>query len=162
MALVAVALLAGCAKAPIVPPPPPVVVSIDLSATPQVNPDVDGRASPIVIRVYELPDAGAFSEADFFALWNQESQVLASTPAKRHEFILAPGGSAASELKLEPSVQQIGIAAAYRDIRGATWRALVPVSQDPQGPRHIHMAIRADAKALSAQIVNKEAPGAAQ
>lgn len=159
---VAAALAAACAKAPVVkPPPPPVAVELALQAGAGVNPDVEGRASPLVVRVYELTDGSAFMAADFFALWDREAQALAATAGKRHEFVLAPGGTASKGLKLDAAVQQIGIAAAFRDIRSASWRVLVPVSQDPAGPREHLLSVRVDDKTVSAQIENrKESPGA--
>jgi type VI secretion system protein VasD len=159
---VAAALAAACAKAPVVkPPPPPVMVDVVLNAGAGVNPDAEGRASPLVLRVYELGDGSAFATADFFALWDHEAQVLAAGAGKRHEFVLTPGATATASLKLDATVQQIGVAAAFRDIRNASWRVLVPVSQDPAGPRTYMLSVRADGKSVTAQIENrKEAPGA--
>lgn len=154
--------LCGCAKAPVVePPPPPVTVAIVMQAGANMNPDVEDRASPLVVRVYELSDANAFAGADFFALWNQEAQTLAGTSVKRHEFILAPGAQAVDTLKLEPSVQQIGVAAAFRDIRSANWRVIVPVSQDPKGPRSFQLQVSAVGKTVAARLETKEASAGA-
>lgn len=157
-----VALVSGCGSAPVVePPPPPVTVAIDITADANVNPDVDGRASPLVVRVYELTDGSAFAAADFFALWGQEKIVLAATPAKRQEFSLAPGGAAMATLKLDANVQLIGVAAAFRDIRNSTWRVVVPVSQDPKGPRTFKLTVRAEGKNITATIEAAKATGAA-
>jgi type VI secretion system protein VasD len=158
--LAAILAVAGCAKAPVVEPPPPVTVAITLAASGDVNPDAGGRASPLVVRVYELTDASAFMAADFFALWSQEAQVMAATPAKRQEFTLAPNGTATVTLHLEPNVQQIGVAAAFRDIRNSNWRALVAVSQDPEAPRSLQLNVRAVGKSVTAAIEKKEAVGA--
>jgi type VI secretion system protein VasD len=155
--------VAACGSAPVVePPPPPVTVTVSLAAASDVNPDVDGRASPLVVRVYELTDGSAFAAADFFALWGQEQQVLAAAPAKRQEFQLVPGAAATTTLKLDPGVQQIGIAAAFRDIRNSNWRVVLPVNQDPQGPRAINVSVRAEGKNINAQIETAQAAGAGQ
>jgi type VI secretion system protein VasD len=161
-ALAAILAASGCAKAPVIEPPPPVTVTITLTAGADVNPDAGGRASPLALRVYELSDATAFMAADFFALWNQEAQVMAATPAKRRDFTLAPNGTATVTLQLEPNVQQLGVAAAFRDIRNSNWRALVAVSQDPQAPRSLQMNVRAGGKTVTADIEKKEAVGATQ
>jgi len=157
------ALVAGCGSAPVVePPPPPLTVAVALDAAASLNPDAEGRASPLVVRVYELTDDSAFAASDFFALWNQEKIVLAATPAKRQEFLLAPGGMATASLKLDPAVQQIGIAAAFRDIRNSNWRVVVPVSQDPKGPRAFDLSVRADGNNITAKLEPAKAAGAGQ
>jgi type VI secretion system protein VasD len=160
-ALVA-ALVSGCGSAPVVEPPPaPLTVAVKMTADANVNPDVEGRASPLVVRVYELTDGSAFASADFFALWGQEKTVLAATPAKRQEFSLAPGAAATATLKLDASVQQVGVVAAFRDIRNSAWRVVVPVSQDPKGPRTFDLNVRAEGKNITATIEPAKATGAA-
>jgi len=152
-ALLAALSLASCGSAPVVePPPPPLTVEVALIASADINPDVGQRASPLVVRVYELTDAEAFAAADFFAVWNQEPVTLAAALVKRHEFVLAPDGTAAKMLTLEPRVQAIGVAAAFRDIRNASWRVVVPVSQDPQGARAFRLDIAAAGKNATATL----------
>jgi type VI secretion system protein VasD len=155
------ASLAGCGSAPVVePPPPPLTVDVALAATADVNPDINQRASPLVVRVYELADAEAFNGADFFALWNQEPVALAAALVKRHEFVLAPEGKADKVLTLDPRVQAIGVVAAFRDIRNANWRAVVPVSQDPKGARAFRLDIAASGKNAVATLKPVTAPAA--
>jgi type VI secretion system protein VasD len=152
-ALLAGLSLAACGSAPVVePPPPPVTIEVALTASGDINPDVSQRASPLVVRVYELADAAAFSAADFFALWNQEPVVLAAALVKQHEFVLAPDGTATKPLTLDPRVQAIGVAAAFRDIRNANWRVVVPVSQDPHGARTFRLDIAAAGRNVAASL----------
>jgi type VI secretion system protein VasD len=159
--LLALAALAGCGSTPAVePPPPPLTIEVAVTAAGDINPDVSDRASPIVLRVYELADAEAFSTADFFAVWNQEAPVLAAALVKRHEFVVAPAGKAGKPLTLDPRVQAIGVAAAFRDIRSANWRVVVPVPQDPQGPRAFKLAITAAGKNTTASLTTANANAA--
>jgi type VI secretion system protein VasD len=152
-ALLTVLSFAGCGAAPVVePPPPPVTVEVALTASADINPDVSQRASPLVVRVYELADAEAFAVADFFALWNQEPVALAAALVKRHEFVLAPDGTANKPLTLDPRVQAIGVAAAFRDIRSANWRVVVPVSQDPKGARSFRLEIATSGRNATASL----------
>jgi type VI secretion system protein VasD len=160
-ALLSAALFSGCGSSPVVePPPPPLTVEVALTAAADINPDLSQRASPLVVRVYELADAEAFSAADFFALWNQEPVVLAAALVKRHEFVLAPDGKASTSLTLDPRVQAIGIAAAFRDIRNANWRAIVPVSQDPKGARNLGLDIATSGKNATASLKPAKATAA--
>lgn len=119
--LVACAALAACASAP--PPPKPVNVKLSVAASADVNPDAQNRPSPIVVRIYQLKDDAAFSGADYFALYDKEQATLAAALVSRVEFELAPGERHAAEFSLSPDTRFIGVAAAYRDIRNAAWRA---------------------------------------
>lgn len=144
-------LIAGCAKAPVIEPPAPVTVVVDLAATPDVNPDPNGRASPITVRVHQLADATEFGKADFFALWQQDAATLGAAALGRHEVPLAPGASGSVSFKLSPAMQSVGIVAAYRDFRQATWRVNVPAPAEPAPGSTIKLAVRVTADAVTAQ-----------
>ena len=146
----AMLLLAGCGGAPAVePPPPPVVVTVSLTAAADSNPDGEQRPSPLVVRLYELGDAEAFNSANFFDLWNREPATLAAALVKRHEFVIAPSGKASKVLTLDPRVQAIGVAAAYRDIRNAQWRVVAPLSQAATAPRQVELEVSVSSRALT-------------
>ena len=87
-ALVAACAGAQCAKAPPPPKPePPVTIaappeakvkaSMTVAANAEVNPDVNGRPSPIVVRVFQLRADAAFAGAEFFPLFDDEQPVFA-------------------------------------------------------------------------------------
>jgi type VI secretion system protein VasD len=127
LALIAVLLAAdGCkSKAP-KPAPPPVPARLAVIARTDVNPDEAGRASPVVLRVYQLKDDAAFRNADFFALFDKEQATLAASLIERQEFVLAPGDQKSLEYPISGEAKFLAVAAAYRDIRNADWRALTP------------------------------------
>lgn len=122
------AVLAGCgspARPP--PPPPPTVVQMTLSADAGVNPDSRGRASPVVVRVYELKTVAAFHGADFFALWEREKEALGEDLVAREELQLRPGAQLRLERTLGPQTRHVGVIAAYRDLERARWRGTYDV-----------------------------------
>ena len=127
VALLAVMLVVcGCkSKAP-KPVPPPVPAHLTVAARADVNPDEAGRASPVVLRVYQLKDDAAFRDADFFALFDKEQATLAASLIDRLEFVLAPGDQRNQEFPISGEAKFLAVAAAYRDIRNADWRALTP------------------------------------
>jgi type VI secretion system protein VasD len=130
--LAAALCAAGCAKAPVVEPPPaPVSIVVAASATSDANPDAEGRASPVLVRVYQLADATAFTKAELLPLWDQEAATLAASLVARHELRLEPGGDGQVGFELDPRVRSIAVAAAYRDFRGANWRAVAQVPDRP-------------------------------
>lgn len=120
----ACAALAACKSAPPPEPKPvPVTVKLSIAVSADVNPDSQKRPSPIVVRIYQLKDDAAFKAADFFALYDKEQATLAASLVAREEFELKPGEHVTPGFMLSPDTRFIGVAAAYRDIRNADWRA---------------------------------------
>jgi type VI secretion system protein VasD len=119
MALTLLVLSACAAK-----PPKPVATHAQLIVSADVNPDASGRASPIVVRLFQLKTDGEFAAADFFALYEKEKETLGPTLISREEYVLTPGETRKLDLALNPEARFIGAVAAYRDIRSAHWRAL--------------------------------------
>lgn len=88
-----------------------------------VNPDDTGRASPIVVRLYELKSVDTFANTDFFSLYDKEASTLGQDLVGREELELQPGGTHVIRRKVGDGTQYIGVMAAYRDIDRAHWRA---------------------------------------
>jgi type VI secretion system protein VasD len=114
-----IALTACAAK-----PPKPVQAHAQLIVSADVNPDTSGRASPIVVRLFQLRNDGEFAAADFFAIYEKEKETLGASLISREEYVLAPGETRTLDLGLSPEARFLGAVAAYRDIRAAHWRAL--------------------------------------
>ena len=112
--------LASCGGAP----PKPAISKATLVAAADANPDSGGRASPVVVRLYQLKEEGAFSNADFFALYDNEQATLGPSLVAREEYELKPGESRDLQLQLAPETRFVGAIAAFRDIRNAQWRAV--------------------------------------
>jgi len=128
LAVAALGLLAGC---------PHTVASMmstsfeaRLVASASLNPDPSGRASPLVVRLYELKDRAAFDRADFFDLFDNESATLGADLVTRDEIQLEPGQQRKVERRLDDATKFLGIIAAYRDLDNAEWRAVVPIRQN--------------------------------
>lgn len=124
LAMCALAMAACASK-----PPKPVPARAQLVASSDVNPDSSGRASPVVVRVYQLKDDGPFVTADFFALYDKEQETLGASLVSRQEYVLSPGDTRALELELNAEARFLGAIAAFRDVRSARWRAL---TQSPE------------------------------
>lgn len=130
---------AGCAKAP-PPAAPPTLPPITIAAPPETktrsamtltasadtNPDASGRPSPIVVRVYQLKTDAAFKGADFFALFDDDMKVLGPELITRDEYVLAPSEKRRIDVIVSSETRFVGALAAFRDIRNAQWRGLVP------------------------------------
>ncbi|WP_227718101.1 type VI secretion system lipoprotein TssJ [Microbulbifer sp. Q7] len=93
-----------------------------------VNPDSDGRASPVVVRVFMLADDRQFSREDFLNLYeNAESRLgkdLIDTVVLK-EF--APGEQRVEQLALTPEVRYIGLLAEFVQYQDADALMLLPI-----------------------------------
>lgn len=120
--VVAVCSFAMTACAP--KPPKPVKAHAQLVVSADANPDTAGRASPVVVRLFQLRNDGEFAAADFFALYEKEKETLGASLISREEYVLAPGETRTLEMPISADARFVGALAAYRDIRSAHWRAL--------------------------------------
>ena len=118
----------ACASAP----PKPARTRLTVAATADTNPDVNGRPSPVVVRVYQLKADTAFNGAEFFALFDDEMMVLGPDLIGRSEYTVAPSERRTLELDVSADAKFVGVIAAYRDIRNAQWRTIVqaPLKKD--------------------------------
>lgn len=118
------AIAAGCSS-----PPKPVVTTVagSIEASPRLNPSINQRPSPLLMRVYELRTPAAFSNADFMALYQSDQAALATDIVAREEFMLQPGENRAVRKTLAADTRYIGVLGIYRNLEKATWRAVVPV-----------------------------------
>ena len=131
-ALALALLLTGCGlfgpkpaapAAPPPPPPPPPKLVLSIVAAAHLNPDANGRPSPVVVRLYELKSASQFGSADFLLLFDQDRSALASDIVTREEFVMRPGESKSISKPLAPETKAIGVMAGFRDVERARWRA---------------------------------------
>nr|WP_057925019.1 type VI secretion system lipoprotein TssJ [Burkholderia ambifaria] len=123
--------LSACASSGEPKPKEPIRLDMRVNALPDVNPDDRGRAAPIVVRIYELKNDGAFEAADFFTLQTQDKTVLADDVAKRDELQLRPGEHQTLVRRPDSATKTIGVIAAYRDLPNAVWRAVYAMPAVP-------------------------------
>lgn len=107
--------------------PDPSTIESTLLADLKVNPDINGRASPLVTRFYELKSLSVFNSADFFTLYEQDVAVLGDELLARDELRFQPGEEKQVSRELQPDTRFIGVIGAYRDIENATWRKSLEV-----------------------------------
>jgi type VI secretion system protein VasD len=154
-------LLGACSSMPKIvftpPPPPPAHLLTSVAATAQINPDTRQRASPLLVRVYELKADTAFNNADFMSLYQADSATLAADVVHREEFILQPGEKRSFDRLLDDKVRFVGVLAAYRNIEKARWRAIaaVPAASASQ-------QVKVDVDALAVAVSVAAAPPAAK
>lgn len=100
-------------------------LDLTLSASDGLNPDLNGRPSPIVLRLFELKHPVAFEQADFFSVYERAMDILKRDLVAIEEVELRPGERLALKLSVEAGSRYLGIVAAYRDLPQAQWRHLI-------------------------------------
>jgi len=125
-AFTALVLLVGCSS--ISPYSTVTKLNLKLTASDQVNPDLNGRPSPIVVRLIELKHPVAFENADFFSLYERAKESLSPDLVASKELELRPGETAEFKLSVESGSRYVGVLAAYRDLRETQWRYVVQVT----------------------------------
>jgi type VI secretion system protein VasD len=141
--LVLSGLVLGCASAP-----KPARIDGVIEASPALNPSINNRPSPLVLRVYELKSPTAFNGADFMSLYQRDQAELGADLMGKEEFTLQPGENRPVSKTLAVGARFIGVLAAYRDVDRAQWRAVVAVQPGKQ-----RLLIRADERAVAASVV---------
>ncbi|MDJ0607355.1 MAG: type VI secretion system lipoprotein TssJ [Kiloniellales bacterium] len=107
----------------------PTEIEANMEASDDVNPDADGEASPLVVRLYELKSPTSFNNATFFSLYDSDVAELGDDMKGKEEFELLPGEKLEIERELQPEVRYVGFMAGYRDLDNASWRAVVEVEE---------------------------------
>ena len=116
--LVAVAfLLAACSR-----------LDTQMSASTDINPDINGNPSPIAVSVFELSDPSAFMAADFIHLYANPSTTLGSSLLVERNLMLVPGTTEIVSLPAIKGVKAIAYVAAYQDLVNTHWREWVSVA----------------------------------
>jgi type VI secretion system protein VasD len=101
-----------------------------------------------VVRVYELKALGKFNSADFFSLYDKESETLGPELVGREEFDLRPDETRPYKRQLQPDTKFIGVVAAFRDLDNARWRQAVPVPAKSQ----VAVTIGIEARAVTVAV----------
>ena len=125
----------------------PTRLKLALSAAEDINPDLNGRPSPVVLRLYELKDPSTFETADFFSLYQPEPTVSKDDVLAFQEVVVKPGAKQVHDMVLHSDAGYIGLVAAFRDIEQATWRVFRPLKRGKKNRASImieRLSIRAD------------------
>ena len=130
MALAAPLILTSCAT--LSPFSTMTKLDLTLTASDQLNPDLNGRPSPVVLRMFELKHPVAFENADFFSLYERARETLSPDLIASEELELRPGETVVLKLDIAGGGRYVGLLAAYRDLPHAKWRYTLTVA-----PAHI-------------------------
>lgn len=135
--LTALALLAGCSA--LSPNSSLTKLDLSLQGSDRLNPDLNDRPSPIVIRLLELKHPVAFENADFFSLYQRPKEVLSPDLVIQEELELRPGEQRELKLYVQDGSRYVGVMAAYRDLPESSWRVVVPIKPRAQNRAELRL-----------------------
>ncbi len=112
-----------------------------------LNPDQNGRPSPVVVRLYSLVSPSNFENADFISLYQNEQEILGSDFLRREEKNFEPNESFAAQLEFNERANFIGVLVAYQDIEQAKWRLVLPLERGAHN--YLSLTLTADSVLLN-------------
>lgn len=124
LAIAILGLLSACAGAP-----KKELMDMQVTASADVNPDMQGRPSPIILHIMELSSDEQFNRLDYMGLTQPSGAGLGADLLGKNQLVLQPGDSKALPMELNPMTSAIGLVAGYRDIDNAAWRKVIPITQ---------------------------------
>lgn len=127
-------MLSGCGlfgkkeKPPPPPPPPePTRVVLEFEAASDINPNSEGRASPLYLRIYQLKAYTVFENADFFSLYDKDDQILARDLVAKEEILLKPNEKRTVFYEVPDDTGAIGLLGLFMDYENTRWKAVAGV-----------------------------------
>lgn len=106
---------------------PETKIKVNISVIDSVNPDINGRPSPVVVRLYELKNIGKFEEADFYKLFENHEAALGPDLLTSEKFHFRPGDTKSLGHTVTPDTKYIAVTAAFRDFNKAVWRDSIAI-----------------------------------
>ncbi|APC90026.1 type VI secretion system lipoprotein TssJ [Vibrio parahaemolyticus] len=119
-------VLMGCSAANLVVDP---YADLEITANHNINPDSNGRPSPVVVHVFELTSKTLFESQDFFSIYEEHEKVLGPDLVNKYEISLTPGQKEIYQASMSPKTEYLGIVAAFRDIENSNWRQVIKVDK---------------------------------
>jgi type VI secretion system protein VasD len=127
LAAALIGALAACKSAPPPPEPPkPVTATVTIIGAADLNPNREGRASPVYLRLYQLKDGSKFLNASFDDVTARSDSVLAAALVAREERMVEPGATVSVNLEVPPETRLLGVVVEYADLADSQWRAASP------------------------------------
>ena len=127
LAVTVAAVAAGCARGP-----KPTPIGVTLNADAGINPNDEGKASPVVVRLYELKGLKAFNSASYFDIMDDDAKALGSDMIAGQEYEMTPGQEQKYDRDVSAEATHIGVVAGFRNIQSAKWRDSIELKQEKQ------------------------------
>jgi type VI secretion system protein VasD len=128
-------------------------IQVTIVAGNDINPDAAGRASPLLLRFYQLRNVSKFYGADFFSLYENDQEALGTTLVRMDEIMLTPNSQVTRSSKPEGDTQFFGAFAAFRDVGSAQWRGAAAI--EAAGTTRIEVRVQGTQLSIASETVPK-------
>jgi len=125
MLFILIVLLPACAASRAVINPQ---AKLELTADQGLNPDAQGRPSPLALKIYELTARTEFDLLDFDDAFYNADARLGAALLSATELMILPNEALQHRIELKPEVKFVAIVGAYRAIDQANWKLIYPVN----------------------------------
>ena len=117
-----------------------------------LNPNAQGRASPVEVRIFDLSATQAFQAAPFDALLDHAGESLKKDISAQEELVLRPGAIEERSRSLSATTVAIGIAAGFRELEHGTWHLAVALKPG----RHNFVLIDLDRNEIRVETLDSD------
>lgn len=114
--VLSVLILTGCST-----------INSKISASSDINPDIDGTPSPLAISIFELSDMVSFQGSDFYSLYSNARSSLGDTLLYEQNVVISPSETLSVSMPYVQGVHYVAYVAAFRNLDHVVWRGFVPV-----------------------------------
>lgn len=113
---------------------------LNIQAATNINPNINGKPSPLELRVYQLSDNQAFTQADFVQIFNDHQGVLkAELLVTRQLESIYPGETRKIVQPLAAEAKYIGVIAGFADYREARDKVIYTLTGDRNTPINVNI-----------------------
>jgi type VI secretion system protein VasD len=121
-----------------------------ITASADINPDIAGRPSSVIVRIYQLTNKINFENASYDALFESNHNALGTEYINLDEYLIDPNTRKEVELKISENAKYIGVVVGYRSTDMVTWRTIKAV---PEGSFWRNSGIEFKIDKLSVRVV---------
>lgn len=103
-------------------------LQIDFVIDADINPDEQGKASPLFIRMYELKAKKMMSKADFIEIYERDKEVLGADMVAAHKLKhFKPGESRTEHFVLGKDTHYVALYGEFLEFKDAKYKLIIPV-----------------------------------
>ncbi|MEJ2681975.1 MAG: type VI secretion system lipoprotein TssJ [Gammaproteobacteria bacterium] len=110
-----------------------------ITATTQVNPDLNKRPSPVQVKILQLSERATFDNLTYDQIFFQGHVLLSDALLSESSFVLQPNEQVKHIEALNENVAFIAVVAAYRDIEHARWKHVYTVKPYSHKTTHLKL-----------------------
>ena len=121
-----------------------------ISAASDINPDIEGRPSSVIVRVYQLTNKINFENANYNELFESEHNALGTEYITLNEYFIDPNSKKDIDLKISENAKYIGVVVGYRSVDMVTWRTVMAV---PEGSFWRGSGLEIKVEKLSVRVI---------